>query len=163
MGIVVSPPHEEIPDRVLAELHRALVPGGILVVSEIDAFPRFLPHDIGIGTPGAGARCNQAAERIHEVLPYRGSDWGSIVSRNGFTIEARRTFSIELTPPLPTSARVYTEKSLRLLRSNLQDQFSPEDLETLDVLFDSDNPEWIQRHDDLVVRTERELLVARRP
>ena len=157
--------HMGDPDRVLSEIFSALVPGGILVVSEIDdAFPRFLPDDIGIGNQGLEARCNEvASKRTHELLPYLGSDWGSIVSRNGFTIQAQRTFSIELTAPLPTAARVYAEKSLRLLRSNLHEQLNADDLETLDLLFDSDSPEWIQRREDLVVRTERELWAARRP
>jgi SAM-dependent methyltransferase len=156
--------HMRDPDRVLTDIYGALVQLGVLVVAEIDAFPRFFPDEIGIGTPGLEARCHEAAsERVHAELPYRGSDWASIVTRNGFTIQAERTFSIELTAPLATAARVYAEKSLRLLRSNLGDLLRPEDLETLDVLFDADGPEWIQRRDDLVVRTERELLVARKP
>ena len=69
--------HMRDPDRVLSEVYSALVPGGVLVVSEIGTFPRFLPDDIGIGRPGLEARCNEAAsKRIHEELPFIGSDWG---------------------------------------------------------------------------------------
>ncbi len=49
------------PDRVLADVFATIRPGGLLVVAEMESFPRFLPDDIGFGHPGLEARCHAAA------------------------------------------------------------------------------------------------------
>ena len=56
--------HMADPDRVLTEVFAAIRPGGLLVVAELDSFPRFLPDDLGLGRPGLEARC-------HAVLAER--------------------------------------------------------------------------------------------
>jgi SAM-dependent methyltransferase len=156
--------HMADPDRVLARVLAALRPGGLLVVAEMSSFPRFLPDDLGLGRPGLEARCHAVlAERQAAELPDLGSDWGPRLSRAGFTIEAERSFAIDLTPPLPASAGRYAQASLRRLRSGLDGQMSDDDLATLDTLIDSDGPDGVLRRDDLTVRTARTVWVARRP
>ncbi|MEV2276848.1 class I SAM-dependent methyltransferase [Nocardiopsis sp. NPDC049922] len=54
--------HVTDPDRLLADLHAALRPGGLLVVVEMDAPPRFLPEDLGIGCPGLEERCHEIGD-----------------------------------------------------------------------------------------------------
>jgi hypothetical protein len=152
------------PDRVLTDVFAAINPGGLLVVAEIDSFPRFLPDDIGLGRPGLEARCRAAlGERLAAELPHLGSDWGPRLQQAGFTIEAERHFAIDLTPPLPAAAGRYAQASLRRLRSGLNGQMSADDLATLDILVDSDGPDSVLRREDLVVRAARTVWVARRP
>jgi SAM-dependent methyltransferase len=159
--------HMADPDRVLTEVFAVLPPGGLLVVAEIDSFPRFLPDDLGLGRPGLEARCHAAlAGRRAAEVPHLGSDWGSRLSQAGFTIEAERPFAIDLTPPLPASTGRYAEASLRRIRSSLDGWISADDLATLDTLIDSDGPDGpdgVLRRDDLTVRTARTVWVARRP
>ncbi len=156
--------HMADPDRVLTEVLAAIRPGGLLVVAEMDSFPRFLPDDLGLGRPGLEARCHAVLAEGHAAeLPYLGSDWGSLLSLAGFVIEAERPFAIALTPPLPASAGRYAQASLRRMRSGLDGRMSGDDLATLDTLIDSDGPDGVRQRDDLTVRAARTVWVARRP
>ncbi|MEV5675776.1 MULTISPECIES: class I SAM-dependent methyltransferase [unclassified Streptomyces] len=149
--------HMAEPDRVLAGAFDALRPGGLLALTEMDFFPRFLPDDIGVGRPGLEAR-------IHAALsPAPAVDWTDQLARTGFVLEARRPFSVDLAAPLPPAAARYAEVCLRKLRSHLDEQLPVEDLATLDALLDSEGPHSVLRRDDLTVRTTRTTWAARRP
>ncbi len=150
--------HMAEPDRVLTEVFGALRPGGLLVVVELDSFPRFLPEDVGIGRPGLEARGHAALGERREVdLPHLGSDWGPRISRAGFTVQAERSFTIELTSPLPAATGRYAQASLRRMR----DFLDADDLGTLDTLLDSDGPDGLLQREDLSVRAARTIWVAR--
>jgi SAM-dependent methyltransferase len=156
--------HMADPDRVLTGVFAALHPGGLLVVAEMNSFPRFLPDDLGLGRPGLEARCHAVlAEGQAAEVPHLGSDWGSRLSQAGFTIEAERRFAIDLTPPLPASAGRYAQASLRRIRSSLDGRMGAGDLAMLDTLIVSDGPGGVLQRDDLTVRTARTVWVARRP
>jgi SAM-dependent methyltransferase len=156
--------HMADPDRVLTEVFATMNSGGLLVVAELDSFPRFLPDDAGPGDPGLEARGHAALDRIRAgELPHMGSDWGSRLSKAGFGIEAERTFTIHLTPPLPAATGRYAQASLRRLRSGLDGQLSDGDLAALDTLISNDGPESLLRRDDLTVRATRTVWAARRP
>jgi SAM-dependent methyltransferase len=155
--------HLADPDRVLAEVFAALRPGGLLIVAEMESFPRFLPDDFGLGLPGLEARCHAVlAEDRASGLPHLGSDWAARLSAAGFTVEAERSFSIELQPPLPAGTGDYAEASLRRVRSALDGRMDAEDLATLDMLL-GDGPEGLRQRADLSVRTARTVWAARRP
>lgn len=150
--------HMAEPDRVLTEVIGALRPSGLLVVVELDSFPRFLPEDVGIGRPGLEARGHAAlAERREVDLPHLGSDWGPRISRAGFTVQAERSFTIELTSPLPAATGRYAQASLRRMR----DFLDADDLGALDTLLDSDGPDGLLQREDLSVRAARTIWVAR--
>jgi len=156
--------HLADPDRVLAEVFATLRPGGLLVVAEIDSFPRFLPDDLGLGRPGLEARCHAVlAERQAAELPHLGSDWGPRLSRAGFTVEAERPFVIDLSAPLPAASGRYAQASLRRIRSAVDGRMSADDLAVLDTLIDSDGPDGVLHCGDLTVRNARTLWAARRP
>lgn len=156
--------HMADPDHALAEVFAALRPGGLLAVIEMESFPRFLPDDVGLGRPGLEERSHVAIDRGRaEHMPHIGSDWGSRLSRAGFTVEAERLFTVQLTPPLPAVARRYAQVSLQHMRAGLTGSMSAEDLTTLDTLTSSDGPDAVLRRDDLTVRTTRSAWVARRP
>jgi SAM-dependent methyltransferase len=156
--------HMADPDRILTEVFATINPGGLLAVAEMDSFPRFLPDDVGLGRPGLEARCHAAlAEGMAGEVPHLGSDWGSRLNKAGFTIEAERTFAIDLTAPLPAFTGRYAQASLRRIRSGLDGRMSTDDLATLDTLINSDGPDGVLERNDLTVRTTRTVWVARRP
>jgi SAM-dependent methyltransferase len=153
--------HVKDPDQVLAWVFAALRPGGLLAVAELDSFPRFLPDDIG---PGLEARLHAAlAQARASELPHLHSDWGPRLSAAGFTIEARRTFDIDLAAPLPALAGRYAQASLMRLRSGLAGGLTASDLATLGPLLDSDGPGSVLRREDLTIRAARTAWAARRP
>ena len=156
--------HVSDPDRVLADVFATIRPGGLLAVAEVESFPRFLPNDIGFGRPGLEARCHAAAAeaRAHD-LPHLGDDWGTRLRTAGFTVEAERTFRIDLAHPLPAATGRYAQAFLRRMRSGLDGRLDADDLATLDVLVDGENSLGVLRRDDLTVRAARTVWVARRP
>ena len=127
----------------------------------MDSFPRFLPDDIG---PGLEARLQAAlTEARASELPHLYSDWGPRLSAAGFTIEARRTFDIDLAPPLPALAGRYAQASLMRLRSGLDGRLSASDLATLGPLLDGDGPGSVLRRDDLTIRGSEDGLGGQAP
>jgi SAM-dependent methyltransferase len=153
--------HLADPDRVLNEVFTALRPGGVLAVAELDSFPRFLPDEQGLGLE---ARCHAAlAEGLAHDVPHLGSDWVPRLQKAGFTIEAERTFTINLEPPLPAAVGRYALVALRRMRGGLDERLNAEDIAALDMLITDDGPGSVLRRDDLVVRTTRTVSTARRP
>ncbi|MGJ6967176.1 class I SAM-dependent methyltransferase [Streptosporangium sp. G11] len=149
--------HMADPDRVLARAFDVLRPGGLIAVTEMDFFPRFLPDDVGVGRPGLEAR-------VHAVLNKRPADeWTEHLRRAGFVLEAKRPSAIDLPAPLPAAAGRYAQVSLRQLRFHLDGQLPAEDLVALDTVIDDDGPHSVLRREDLTVRTNRTTWVARRP
>ena len=91
--------HMADPDRVLAEVFGAIRPGGLLAVAELGSFPRFLA-DATPGSPRARSTLPRRPGRIRaDEVPHMGSDWGALLTKTGFTIEAERTFTIDLDSP----------------------------------------------------------------
>jgi SAM-dependent methyltransferase len=155
--------HMQDPGRVLATVYAALRPGGLLAVAELDAFPRFLPEDVGFGRPGLEDRCHAAlAGHMAEQLPHLGADWGPYLTGAGFTIQAQRTFTIDLAPPLPAATGRYAQLALQRIRSGVDARADADDLATLDALL-GDGPDGVLRRGDLTVRGARTLWIARRP
>lgn len=147
------------PDRLLRDVHAALRSGGLLVVVEMDALPRFLPDDIAVGRPGLEARC-------HAVLTQAGwnshPDWRPHLERAGFEMAARRTFTNEAGPAAPGTGR-YAHAYLSRIRSALDDRLAPDDVAALDHLLADDHPGALLRRPDLTVRSSRTAWAARRP
>jgi hypothetical protein len=84
------------------------------------------------------------------------------LKRAGFKIAAQRTFTIEASPATPSTGR-YAHAYLRHIRSALDGQLAPDDLNTLDHLLADDNPDAVLRRRDLTVRGSRTAWAARRP
>jgi SAM-dependent methyltransferase len=148
--------HMADPGRALRQVLAALRPGGVLVVTELDSFPRFL-------TGGADAaleeRCHAAmAEVRREAGMHIGDDWTAHLTDAGFAVAAVRHFDIELAPPLPDAARRYAQVSLQRVRHGLEDRLGDHDLAQLDALAGS-----VLHRDDLTVRAARTVWLARRP
>ena len=156
--------HMADPDRALGRMRDALAPGGLLALTEMDSFPRFLPDDVGVGEPGLEARCHAAAAQARaEHLPHQGGDWAARIARAGFTVEDARVSVVEVPAPLSPTARRYALLSLRQMRRGLAERVGAEDLATLDVLLDDHRPEGVAQRPDLCVRATRDGWLARRP
>jgi ubiquinone/menaquinone biosynthesis C-methylase UbiE len=152
------------PDRVLKDVFATLHPGGLLAVAEMDSPPRFLPDDIGLGRPGLESRCHDALEQGQaNSEPRLGPDWGPHLEQSGFTILAKRIFTIDLTPPHSTSTGRYAQAYLCRIRPMLEGRMATDDLAALDTLIDSDGPDGVLHRNDLVVRGTRTAWIARRP
>ncbi|HET6637026.1 MAG TPA: class I SAM-dependent methyltransferase [Streptomyces sp.] len=150
--------HLQDPDRALRQALGSLRPRGLLAITEMDFFPRFLPEDAGAGRPGLESRLHAATN------PGGGaSDWSDHIDRAGFTLEAHRPVTVELSgPPTPTVRR-YARVCLTRLREHAEGELAAEDLAALDALLDDDGPLSVAHRDDMTVRTTRTTWVARRP
>lgn len=149
--------HVADPNKVFGEVFAALNPGGLFAVVEMDAFPRFLPEDIGFGMPGLEERCHQANDS-----EGRNShpDWRGQLEQAGFDVE-RRVFSYALTPD-STVMEPYARVVLGNFRATLGDRLSPVDLESIDALLDPASPASLAHRTDLLLRGSRTVWAARR-
>lgn len=150
--------HVADPDRLLRDIHAALDPGGLLTVVEMDALPRFLPNDIGLGHPGLEARCHEAAAQAGwNAHP----DWRPHLERAGFEIVEERSFTIAV-HPAPPSARRYARAVLSGFGSALAGRLAAEDLDALGHLLADDRPDALLNRRGLTVRASRTAWAARR-
>ncbi|NMI62967.1 MULTISPECIES: trans-aconitate 2-methyltransferase [unclassified Streptomyces] len=151
--------HMPDPDRTLRQVHDLLAPGGLFAVVELAGFPRFLPED----APGLEERCHAALDHHQaEQVPHRGADWGTKLTKAGFTVEGERTVTVDIGPPRTDAAGRYALSSLRRMRGSVASALTAEDLTALDRLLDTGGPHSILRRIDLSVRTERTVWAARR-
>lgn len=151
------------PAASLAGIRAALRPGGLLAVAEMDGMPRFLPEDVVPDRPGLEGRLRAALDALHaERVPHLGDDWGAHLTAAGFTVELEHAEDLELRAPLPEGAGLYAYLVLGRVRETLDGRVAGEDLAALDALVGG-GPDDVRHRDDLVVRSRRELWVARRP
>jgi SAM-dependent methyltransferase len=152
--------HMGDPARAVAQIYQMLRPRGLLAVTELESFPRFLTD-----TPDAALE-----ERIHiamargrdEAGMHMHEDWPARFAEAGFAVESERRFVIALQPPLdsPMAAAVirYAMATLGRARHGLEDKLSASEIAELDALA----PGLSARH-DLTVRTSRTVWLARKP
>jgi SAM-dependent methyltransferase len=141
-------------DQALSRIRQTLRPGGILAVSEMADFPRFLPA----GPEGdLEDHCHEALARIRaEEGMHIGADWAARLAAGGFTVEAERRFAIDLRPPLPPAAARFARASLQHYSRGLEDCLPPADLAALDAAAAS-----AETRDDLSLRSSRTVWLAR--
>lgn len=149
--------HLAHPDPLLRWFAEVLAPGGLVTVLETDGHPRFLPDDLGFGTPGLEARCHAAAAR-QGWNDY--PDWGENLARAGLTMIGTRRFEIRLDPPPPRTAD-HARAVLTGMRHALADALAADDLDTLGRLLGT-GPEAVSHRTDLTVTSGRTVWLARR-
>jgi ubiquinone/menaquinone biosynthesis C-methylase UbiE len=148
--------HMADPAAAVARIFTVLRPGGLLAVTELESFPRFLADPAGAALE----------ERLHAALAQARDDagmhmhenWPARLTEAGFTVEAERRFDVALRPPLPAQAPRYALLSLCQARDGLAGRLSAEDLAELEALATT-----LPSRDDLTVRTSRMVWLARRP
>jgi SAM-dependent methyltransferase len=140
----------------LSQILTVLRPGGVLAVTELDSFPRFLPDEAGAALE---ERCHAAMAEIRaEAGMHIGEDWGARLAEAGFTVEAERRFDIVLRAPLPAAAGRYAQVSLQRMRQRLDGRLDAGDLAALDAV-----AAGVLSRDDLTVQAPRTVWLARRP
>lgn len=148
--------HMADPDRALTQVLTALRQGGVLAVTELDSFPRFLPDEAGAALE---ERCHAALAEIRaEAGMHIGEDWGVRLAKAGFTVEEQRRFDIALQAPLPAATGRYAQVSLQRMRHGLDGRLDANDLAALDAI-----AAGVLGRDDLTVRATRTVWLARRP
>jgi SAM-dependent methyltransferase len=148
--------HMTDPARALTRARMTLRPGGVLVVTELDSFPRFLPDEAGAALE---ERCHAAMAEVRaEAGLHMDEHWQVRLAEAGFTVEAERHFDIVLQPPLPAATGRYAQVSLQRMRHGLDGRLSASDLTALEALTAS-----VLGRDDLTVRATRTVWLARRP
>lgn len=153
--------HLTNPDRTLSQVVAAVRPGGLLAVVELTGFPRFLADDTSFGATEAKAHALLATDRADD-MPAMGSDWGSRLARAGFTIEMDRAIVVDFAPPPADAAGTYGFATLTRIRDAVADRLGAADRDNLDRLLDGGSSD-VRHRNDLRVRTERQLRIARRP
>jgi trans-aconitate methyltransferase len=162
--------HVAEPPRRLAEIRSALVPGGVLVLIEIDDANRFQPTFLSAAAGDLAA----LEARVRALLlpgmlaamPYLQADWRSLLDEAGFTIEVDQAFELDLRPPLPAATGRYAAVSMQRLLDQLGDldtlgQLPDGDRAALEELA-GDGPGAVAHRTDLAPRSRRHLWIARR-
>ncbi|HEY5821672.1 MAG TPA: class I SAM-dependent methyltransferase [Propionibacteriaceae bacterium] len=150
------------PERVFALLLDALAPGGLLVVIEMDAPPRFLPTDLGLGRPGFEERCHRVLEASRSGFEPH-PDWGPRLVQAGLDLIQTRSFDVAPAGATPPSTGRYARGYLRQIGASLSERLAPDDVVVLETLIADSGPHSLLERDDLSVRGRRTAWVARRP
>ena len=147
--------HMGDPGGAVARIYAVLRPGGLVAVTEMESFPRFLTDRAG---EALEERVHAAMARAREEAGmHMHEDWPARLAEAGFAIEAERRFDVVLGPPLPPAAVRYAQLSLHRARHNMEDRLSADDLAALDAI-----AAGIPDRDDLTIRTGRTVWLARR-
>src|SRR5262249_26844788 len=92
-------------------------------------------------------------------VPHLGSDWATLITKAGFEIRAEQRFTIAVGPPLSESAARLAVATLSRMREALVDRLSPDDRTALATLLATS----LTARDDITIRDERPVWIARRP
>lgn len=149
------------PPGALARLAEVVRPGGLLVVLELDGFPRFVPD----GTPGA-----EAEARAHALLaadralgmPSMGGDWGPLLHAAGLVVESSRDLTVDPTTVPAKLLGDYAAAALVGARQATAHRLEPADVRALDALVDGGAAD-VRHRTDLRIAGERRVWIARRP
>lgn len=137
------------PARTLRDVFAAMVPGGLLVVIEMDSLPQFLPPEDADLERRVLAALEAAGWNHHP-------DWTRHLETAGFDVVGRRALPTEA-----AGAGRYADTCLRRMRVALEERLPAGDLAVLDRLLDG--PGSLLARPDVTVRGSRTAWAARRP
>jgi len=153
----------------LRVLGAALAPGGLLAVVEMGDPLRVLPDDLDVGRPGLADRLDRVGaawfSAMRAGLPgtVPSADLPAMIHDAGLDVVAADTVTEHQGAPLGAGARRLALEHLR----RTQERFTAEELDGDDVsalatLTDPDDPRGAARRADLILRTSRQVVIARR-
>jgi SAM-dependent methyltransferase len=156
--------HFADPTRVLRDVLAATRPGGLIAAAELTEPLRFLPDDLGFGSPGFEARAVATLGAAHaETMPTLGSAWAPRLTDAGWTVVDERDFVIDLDPPRHPDAARYARAWFARLSDGFADRLEPDDRATLAALLDEPGQRGPLERTKLHIRGTRTVTLARRP
>jgi SAM-dependent methyltransferase len=156
--------HFADPTRVLRDVLAATRPGGLIAAAELTEPLRFLPDDLGFGSPGFEARAVATLGAAHaETMPTLGSAWAPRLTDAGWTVVDERDFVIDLDPPRHPGAARYARAWFARLSDGFADRLEPDDRATLAALLDEPGQRGPLERTKLHIRGTRTVTLARRP
>lgn len=158
--------HVADPRRVLRDAYAALRPGGVLAVVEFGPPTSTLPADLGFGAPGFTERYDAAFRAaVADHLPPGAFDldWPALLATAGFDLVDTALVRTDLPAPLGDAGRRWVRRGLGQASPLVRERLDADDLATLDVLADDDDPRGARQRADLEVHAARRLFLARRP
>lgn len=130
----------------LAAAASSLAPGGLLVLLEGGLPARWLPREIGVGSPGLQARLNAVNEEwfaaMRASLPgarHEVEDWPALLTTAGLSHAATRSFLLDLPAPVSQQVREHVVTTLERYRTAAAEYLTPDDLATVERLLDPDD------------------------
>jgi len=156
-------------DEVMAlrALNDLLEPSGLVAIAEIAEPMRVVPRNLDIGPPGVADRLDRAGadwfsamrEGLNGTVPS--ADLSSMATAAGLEVVDSRVARERFDAPLSDTARRVVLGHLRRLREQLGGHLADDDLNTLDVLIDVDDPRGVMHRSDVFVEASRQVLMAR--
>jgi SAM-dependent methyltransferase len=153
--------------NALRALRGLLGPSGLLAVAEVAEPMRVLPADLDLGRPGLADRLDAAESdwfaAMRAGLPgsVPSSELPDMLGAAGFDVVGSRVARLRFDPPVAEAARRVALGRVQRARQQLEGRLDDEDLHTLDVLGDADDPRGIMHRDDVLVAASRQIVVAR--
>jgi SAM-dependent methyltransferase len=153
--------------QALRLLRDLLDRSGLLAIAEIAEPMRILPDDLDIGRPGFVERLDGAesdwfaAMRAGLSGSVPSADLVSTLTAAGFDVVDARLARQRFDPPLSDAARQVVLGRIRRARQDLDELLDADDLRTLDVLGDADDPRGVLHRADVFVAASRHIVVAR--
>lgn len=150
--------------RVLRDL---LGPSGVIATAERAEPMAVLPDTFDIGTPGFSQRLDHAEAEWFAAMRHGlpgavgSSDLPSMFEAAGLEVLGSRLARLRLAAPLPDQARRMVQGHLHEVRVHLGDLLDEDDLRTLDVLIDTDDPRGVMHRPDVFVASSRQIHIAR--
>jgi len=150
--------------RVLRDL---LDPHGLIAIAELAEPMRVLPDDLDLGRPGLLDRLDRAAAKwfaemrkgLTDSIPS--TDLPSMLGSAGLAVVDTRVARERLDAPLSGDARRFALGHLRRIRAQLDECLDADDLHTLDVLCDVDDPRSVVHRPDALIAASRQIVIAR--
>lgn len=152
----------------LRVLHDVLAPSGLIAIAELAEPMRVLPDDLDLGRPGLADRLERAMgdwfasmrDGLEGTAPS--ADLETMLTAAGLHSVGARFIRERLDAPLSPEARRVALGHVRRTRHQLGDRLDAEDLATLDVLSDPDDPRGVMHRPDARLVSSRQIQIARR-
>jgi cyclopropane fatty-acyl-phospholipid synthase-like methyltransferase len=153
--------------NTLRVLRDQLERSGLLAVAEVAEPMRVLPDDLDVGEPGLADRLDVAESNWFAAMraglsgSVPSTDLTSMLTSAGFDVVGSRLARERFDPPLSDTARQVVLDRIRRARQQLDELLDDDDLRTLDVLSDADDPRGVKHRPDVFVASSRQIVVAR--